>query len=82
MSKKQEFELTWIGKENRPKLEPTAKTPVALPRRSSGREAAVSATTSSLPPGPAKHGGKPWEYRLIPHDTLSENIAIDHLGLT
>ncbi|MEZ5323643.1 MAG: DEAD/DEAH box helicase family protein [Verrucomicrobiales bacterium] len=30
----------------------------------------------------AKHGGKPWEYRLIPHDTLSENIAIDHLGLT
>ncbi|VGO18537.1 SNF2-related protein [Pontiella sulfatireligans] len=28
----------------------------------------------------AKHGGKPWHYRLIPHDTISENMSIDHLG--
>ncbi len=28
----------------------------------------------------AKHGGKPWIYRLIPHDTISENMSIDHLG--
>ncbi len=28
----------------------------------------------------AKYGGKPWNYRLIPHDTISENMAIDHLG--
>lgn len=27
-----------------------------------------------------KHGGKPWFYRLIPHDTISENMSIDHLG--
>lgn len=28
----------------------------------------------------AKHGGKPWNYRLIPHDTISENMSISHLG--
>lgn len=28
----------------------------------------------------AKHGGKPWIYRLIPHDTISENMSIEHLG--
>ena len=28
----------------------------------------------------AKHGGKPWVYRLIPHDTISENMSIEHLG--
>jgi type III restriction enzyme len=28
----------------------------------------------------AKHGGKPWVYRLIPHDTISENMSIPHLG--
>lgn len=27
-----------------------------------------------------KHGGKPWVYRLIPHDTISENMSVDHLG--
>lgn len=27
-----------------------------------------------------KHGGKPWVYRLIPHDTISENISIEYLG--
>lgn len=28
----------------------------------------------------SKHGGKPWIYRLIPHDTISENMSIEHLG--
>lgn len=27
-----------------------------------------------------KHGGKPWNYRLIPHDAISENMSISHLG--
>ncbi len=27
-----------------------------------------------------EHGGKPWIYQLIPHDTISENMSIDHLG--
>ncbi|MCF8003150.1 MAG: DEAD/DEAH box helicase family protein [Chromatiaceae bacterium] len=27
-----------------------------------------------------KHGGKPWIYRLIPHDSISENMSVDHLG--
>lgn len=28
----------------------------------------------------AKHGGKPWIYRLIPHDTISENMSLRYLG--
>lgn len=28
----------------------------------------------------AKHGGKPWHYLLIPHDTIAENMSIEHLG--
>ncbi len=28
----------------------------------------------------SKHQGKPWRYRLIPHDTVSENMLIEHLG--
>ena len=28
----------------------------------------------------AKHGGKPWHYRLIPHDTIAENMSVDMLG--
>jgi type III restriction enzyme len=28
----------------------------------------------------AKHGGKPWVYRLIPHDTIAENMSIEMLG--
>ena len=27
----------------------------------------------------AKHGGKPWIYRLIAHDTIAENISLDRL---
>ncbi|WPL22101.1 hypothetical protein [Thiorhodovibrio frisius] len=27
-----------------------------------------------------KHGGKPWIYRLIPHDTISEKMSVEHLG--
>lgn len=28
----------------------------------------------------AKHNGKPWHYRLIPHDTIAENMSIEYLG--
>mgnify|MGYP003673717687 CR=1 FL=1 len=28
----------------------------------------------------AKHGGKPWVYRLIPHDEIAENMSLDLLG--
>ncbi len=28
----------------------------------------------------AKHDGKPWHYRLIPHDTIAENMSIEILG--
>ncbi|MDQ8188753.1 DEAD/DEAH box helicase [Roseibacillus persicicus] len=28
----------------------------------------------------AKHSGKPWHYRLIPHDTIAENMSIELLG--
>lgn len=27
----------------------------------------------------AAHGGKPWQYALIPHDTISENMSLDGL---
>ena len=30
----------------------------------------------------AKHNGKPWHYRLISHDTIAENMSIEHLGHT
>jgi len=30
----------------------------------------------------AKHESKPWRYRLIPHDTISENMSIRYLGLS
>jgi type III restriction enzyme len=30
----------------------------------------------------AKHNGKPWVYRLISHDTIAENMSIEHLGHT
>jgi len=28
----------------------------------------------------AKHGGKPWIYRVIPHDAIAENMSIQHLA--
>jgi type III restriction enzyme len=28
----------------------------------------------------AKHGGKPWHYRLIPHDMIQENVSLEHFG--
>jgi type III restriction enzyme len=28
-----------------------------------------------------KHGGKPWHYRLIPHDTIAENMSVEMLGM-
>ncbi|MCX6872969.1 MAG: DEAD/DEAH box helicase family protein [Verrucomicrobia bacterium] len=28
----------------------------------------------------AKHGGKPWKYALIPHDTIAENMTLERLA--
>ncbi|MDD2598324.1 MAG: DEAD/DEAH box helicase family protein [Kiritimatiellae bacterium] len=30
----------------------------------------------------SQHGGKPWIYRVIPHDTVAENMSIGYLGKT
>lgn len=60
-------------------LEPKAKNrmydPDVLAKKEAAEKWCVNATDYA-----AKHGGKPWIYRLVAHDTIAENMSIDHLG--
>ncbi len=76
MTRRQKVELTWIGKENRPKLEPRI-----LPEDTGKSYHAKRCVTSSyLFDNRLICGGKPSRYVLIPHDEIAENITLE--GLT
>ena len=55
MTKKQKLELTWIGKENRPKLEPR----ILLEDPEKSYHAPHRATDNAV-----NNGGKPWKRRF------------------
>ncbi len=67
MTKKQKLELTWIGKENRPKLEPR----ILLEDPEKSYHAPHRATDNAV-----NNGGKPWKDVLIPHDAIAENMTL------
>jgi type III restriction enzyme len=60
-------------------LEPKAKNMMSDPDVLAKKEAAEK-WCKNASNHTAKHGGKPWHYRLIPHDTIAENMSIDMLG--
>ncbi len=60
-------------------LEPKARNKMGDPEVLAKKEAAEKWCKNATDYA-AKHEGKPWHYRLIPHDTISENMSIDHLG--
>ncbi len=67
MANKQKLELTWIGKENRPRLEPR----ILLEDPEKSCHAPHRATDNAV-----NNGGKPWKYVLIPHDAIAENMTL------
>ncbi len=60
-------------------LEPKARNKMEDPEVLAKKDAAESWCENSSDHA-AKHGGKPWIYRLIPHDTIAENMSIEMLG--
>ncbi len=66
-TKRTKLELTWIGKENRPKLEPR----ILLEDPEKSYHAPHRATDNAV-----NNGGKPWKYVLIPHDAIAENMTL------
>lgn len=60
-------------------LEPKKRSAMDDPEVIAKKEAAEkwcnNATDFAL-----SHGGKPWRYKLIPHDTIFEDMSIEHLG--
>lgn len=60
-------------------LEPKAKNKMedadVLAKKEAAEKWCLNATDYA-----SKHGGKPWLYRLISHDTIAENMSISHLG--
>lgn len=60
-------------------LEPKAKNsmddPDVLAKKAAAEKWCTDASQHT-----AKHGGKPWIYKLIPHDTISQNMTIELLG--
>ena len=60
-------------------LEPKKRTAMkdadVIAKKDAAEKWCENATTYSL-----KHGGKPWIYELIRHDTISENMSIDYFG--
>jgi type III restriction enzyme len=60
-------------------LEPKARNKMDDPDVLAKKEAAVKWCKNATDYA-TKHGGKPWHYRLIPHDTIAENMSIAHLG--
>lgn len=90
MSKKQKLELTWIGKEDRPRLEP--RILLEDPEKSYHADARVTDddvfdnrlifgdSLLALKALEAEFaGGKPWRYALIPHDAIAENMTLKGL---
>ncbi len=61
------LELTWIGKENRPKLEPR----ILREDPAKSCHAPHRATDHAV-----NNGGKRWKYVLIPHDAIAENMSL------
>ena len=80
MTNKQKLELTWIGKENRPKLEPKASNqldaPVVLAKQDAATKWCRNASEYA-----ASYGGKPWRYVLMPHDAVAENMSLYGLAV-
>jgi len=62
MMTKQKLELTWIGKEKRPKLEPR----ILLEELEKSYHAKHWVTENDI-------GTKPWKYLLPPHDEIAES---------
>ena len=60
-------------------LEPKAKNNMSDPDVLAKKEAAEK-WCKNASDHTAKHGGKPWHYLLIPHDTIAENMSINMLG--
>ncbi len=60
-------------------LEPKAKNNMNDPDVLAKKEAAEK-WCKNASEHTAKHCGKPWHYRLIPHDTIAENMSVDMLG--
>ena len=58
-----------------PKMRSQMTNPDVLAKKVAAEKWCKNATDHNL-----KHGGKPWHYRLIPHDTIAENMSIDVLG--
>ncbi len=60
-------------------LEPKKRTALndadVIAKKDAAEKWCNNATDYSL-----KQGGKPWIYRLIPHNTIAENMSIEHLG--
>lgn len=60
-------------------LEPKAKNnmldPDVLAKKDAAEKWCKNATDHTM-----KHGGKPWVYKLIAHDTIAENISLERLG--
>ena len=74
--KKQKLELTWIGKDARPKLEPRILLGDAEKAKA---DAAVTWCKNASEYSQAQ-GGKPWKYLLIPHDVVAHNVTLPALA--
>lgn len=90
VSKRQKLELTWIGKENRPNLEPRilleepeksyhAKHRVADKDIFDNRLIFGDSLLALKALEAEFAGGKPWRYALIPHDAIAENMTLKGL---
>lgn len=79
MATKQKLELTWIGKENRPRLEPKASNQMEDATVPAKKEAAIKWCKNASDYA-AANGGKPWRYVLIPHTAIAVNMMLDGLA--
>ena len=78
MTKKQKLELTWIGKDARPMLEPKASSQMTDPIVLAKKESAIKWCKNASDYA-EKNGGKPWCYVLIPHTAIAVNMTLDGL---
>lgn len=88
MLKRQKLELTWIGKENRPKLElrillEDPEKSYYAPHRATGNDIFDSRLIFGGNLSALKghsNGGIPWQYLLISHDVVAENMTLAGLA--
>ncbi|MFK5927307.1 MAG: hypothetical protein QM483_11800 [Desulfuromusa sp.] len=71
---KQKLELTWIGKENRPELEPHIL--LEYPKKSYHVVKWCGHATDHA----QSNGGKPWQYLIVPHDVVADNMTLAGLA--